>query len=913
MTLKTKVIGITVIFGVLFCLLMTGITAGFFFGEIESVERFRTEITLQNAVRQLKQRMEVLSRTVADYATWDDTYFFTLQRNPGYVSSNLALSTFLNTRTNYFLLVDQPGNALLTMGYDLKSQVAIPIPDTVLQQFATGSALLTKAPGDKKEGIIMDRDRPLMFAARPVLPSLGEGTPAGTLVMARYLDQEEIAMISDTMQTNLSVIPLNGISSIPPQDKQALAAIPAESKSTTRVINTETIAGYTIVADAFGKDAFLLKETKHRDYYDLAGKTLYRNLVVMIGMIGLMVVTLYWLIHHTILQRLTAVTEQVSRIGKEADFSKRVAVGGKDELSGLAQTVNRLLDSLRETQGNFREKSIQLAEKVTQIEQNNVDLERTKKAMLNVLEDERELQDQLLFQRDQAQAILRSVGEGLTVVDPKGVVVLMNPTAASLLQLEVSESVGKPWVNLISLMKGDTVLAQEQWLWSQAVQHRKTMVGQPQEDYWYKLASGERFPVAIIVTPLIVNDSVKGAVIAFRDITREKQERQIIEQEVASRTAELVEKNSALEQARTQISEGWLLLQREKARLTASIQSLPVGFVLTDMQENILIINPSAMKIFGFTTPPQRFSEIELAMEAQCDLHMCLTQGRQSKSGIRLKEIEFRNRHLDIFLTPIFITLDNRDYIGSAMLINDITEAKMVDRSKDEFFSIASHELRTPLTAIRGNTSMILDYFVDKISDPSFREMVEDIHASSIRLIALVSDFLDVSRLEQKRFIFQQEQFAVLPQLEAAIHDLEPLLKEKQLTMALKPVPESLIVTADKNRTKQVLLNLIGNAIKYSEHGTITVWAEDNGSQVEIFVGDTGRGIPPAGQLLLFRKFQQAEANLYTRDATRGTGLGLYISKLMVEGMHGTIRLVKSEAGIGSVFSFTLPKEADGV
>lgn len=114
-------------------------------------------------------------------------------------------------------------------------------------------------------------------------------------------------------------------------------------------------------------------------------------------------------------------------------------------------------------------------------------------------------------------------------------------------------------------------------------------------------------------------------------------------------------------------------------------------------------------------------------------------------------------------------------------------------------------------------------------------------------------------------------------------------------------------VVADKNKFKQVLINLIGNAMKFTKEGGISISLKNEGKFVKILVSDTGVGIPEKNQKLLFRKFQQAESNIFTRDATRGTGLGLYISKLLIEGMGGMLNIERSVVGKGTSFFIILP------
>jgi len=247
---------------------------------------------------------------------------------------------------------------------------------------------------------------------------------------------------------------------------------------------------------------------------------------------------------------------------------------------------------------------------------------------------------------------------------------------------------------------------------------------------------------------------------------------------------------------------------------------------------------------------------------------------------------------------------------GVVVLVEDITEAKIVERSKQEFFSIASHELRTPLTAIRGNTRMIQEFYPEHLKDDGLREMIEDIHTSSIRLIEIVNDFLDASSLEQGKIKFDMQDFAIDEIIEKVTDEMSSVAASKKLSLetdgTLSQLPR---VHGDANRIKQVVYNLVGNAMKFTEHGSIKISADVNEAEamVTIRVTDTGPGITPEGQQLLFHKFQQTNESLHTRDATRGTGLGLYISKLIVEEMGGTMQLDKSEPGKGSTFSFTIP------
>lgn len=382
-----------------------------------------------------------------------------------------------------------------------------------------------------------------------------------------------------------------------------------------------------------------------------------------------------------------------------------------------------------------------------------------------------------------------------------------------------------------------------------------------------------------------------------------------------------------LKTSRAKIEEQYHSLKHEQIRLHASIESLDVGFIMTDPRDNIILINRVAKTILSTELTPEGDTKIDSSIH---DWSTEVVQDKLSKSidfkaslekvasigiAIQKKEMSHNGRILRLFVAPVVdepAAGNTPDKLGTVVLLEDITEAKIQERSKDEFFSIASHELRTPLTAIRGNTSLIQTYYSEILKDKDLAEMINDIHDSSIRLIAIVSDFLDASRLEQGKMQYNFEAFSLDKIIESIVYELGSLSKSKGVELKfldkenfkLHALPE---VYGDKNRVKQVVYNLLGNAMNYTAKGSVTISIQTLPDSLKVVISDTGRGMTPEAQQLLFHKFQQAGTSLFTRDTTRGTGLGLYISKLMVEQMKGQIKLESSVAGKGSVFSFTIP------
>jgi len=406
----------------------------------------------------------------------------------------------------------------------------------------------------------------------------------------------------------------------------------------------------------------------------------------------------------------------------------------------------------------------------------------------------------------------------------------------------------------------------------------------------FTTADGSTLTTKLSITKVVGENQPYGYLLVLADITALAQTRKLIEQQVVERTSQLHE---------------------EQAKLWASIESLKIGFVLADTTGAIIVQNKALRAIFNSQTKAASIEQLEERLK-DIDLRTISQQVRDSGKEITINEASFDSKILKIFMGPVTVDEDNNQMrvIGTVIVVEDITEAKIQERSKDEFFSIASHELRTPLTSIRGNASLILDFYKEVLKDEQLKEMVEDIHSSSVRLIEIVNDFLDVSRLEQGKMSFNYEPISIEKIIESVAYEMKAVLNEKQIYLKLDALTldDLPLVWVDENRLKQVIYNLVGNAAKFTEEGGITISAQllTTKDFIKVLISDTGHGMTAESQLLLFRKFQQASSSILTRDTTRGTGLGLYISKMIVQSMGGQIALESSVPEVGSVFSFTV-------
>lgn len=236
---------------------------------------------------------------------------------------------------------------------------------------------------------------------------------------------------------------------------------------------------------------------------------------------------------------------------------------------------------------------------------------------------------------------------------------------------------------------------------------------------------------------------------------------------------------------------------------------------------------------------------------------------------------------------------------------NDIEKLRKLERVRSEFLANVSHELRTPIFSIQGFLETLLDGAVD---DPHVnREFLEKAHHHANRLNTLLSDLIEISRIESGEMKMSFRYFSLSDLLQQVVQEMQPQAAKKSLALTLIPPPAlDEKVYGDRERLKQVMINLIDNAIKYTETGgSITVGAAREGTKAAIRVQDTGCGIAPEHQARIFERFYRVD-----RDRSRevgGTGLGLAIVKHIVEAHGGTIR-VDSEMGKGSTFTFTLKR-----
>ena len=265
---------------------------------------------------------------------------------------------------------------------------------------------------------------------------------------------------------------------------------------------------------------------------------------------------------------------------------------------------------------------------------------------------------------------------------------------------------------------------------------------------------------------------------------------------------------------------------------------------------------------------------------------------------------EYNRDLLDRLVQVIGIAIDNALLYNQLQVANE--KLKALDKLKDEFVSLASHELRTPMTAIKSYLWMTLQGDSGVLNEKQ-KLYIERAYSSVDRLIKLVNDMLNISRIESGRLTVEMQKVDMNKIVQEVIDEVNPRAAEIGVNVAIQPVPSLPLVLADTDKIKEVLFNLIGNSLKFTPAGgNITISFVQKDEYIETKVKDTGSGISPENISKLFQKFGMLPESYVVNQTASGTGLGLYICRSIIELHKGKIWAASEGQGKGSEFNFSL-------
>ena len=332
--------------------------------------------------------------------------------------------------------------------------------------------------------------------------------------------------------------------------------------------------------------------------------------------------------------------------------------------------------------------------------------------------------------------------------------------------------------------------------------------------------------------------------------------------------------------------------EEEASKNLAILRSIGDGVVVGDRLGRVRLVNPAAEQILGVSG--EVFMGRPLA-------ELPGTPNDESGSD-QLRQLDLAERTVRAHSAPVLSA--RGDWLGSVVVYHDITREMLADKLKSEFVSTASHELRTPLTSIRGYVDMLLIGTCGPLNEQQ-RDFVRIVKNNVGRLVELIDELLDMSRAEAGEVRLRRDQIDLAEVLMEVTQALYGQFREREVTLAIEAQDGLPRITADRQRLRQIMVNLVGNACKYTPSGGhVRVGLRNGAGELRIDVSDTGVGIAPESQKYIFTPFYRADNPL--RDEVGGSGLGLSITRKLVE-LHGGRIWFESAEGVGSTFSFTLP------
>jgi len=355
--------------------------------------------------------------------------------------------------------------------------------------------------------------------------------------------------------------------------------------------------------------------------------------------------------------------------------------------------------------------------------------------------------------------------------------------------------------------------------------------------------------------------------------------------------------------------------EEERKKTEAIVANFIDPIIVIDNENRIELFNTSAKSVFGLINDDigkiisnQNNYSMENFKKIIHKKYEVTTTDANRKKNPNEEElvINYANQELTYKIITAAVRDSQNNNLGVMKIFYNLTQEKMLDKLKSEFISIAAHQLRTPLSAIKWVIKMVLDGDVGEITEEQ-KKFLSKGYQSNERIIALVNDMLNVSRIEEGRFAYSYQKENFEEALKIVLDSLKNRVEKKNIKLEVKKQNKIPMVFMDKTKMVLVLQNLIENAVKYTpEFGKITIKLESGKQFLKVKIKDNGVGIPKKDQEKMFSKFFRADN--VVRMQTEGSGLGLFIVKNVIQ-KHGGDITFTSEEGMGTEFVFTLPLE----
>jgi PAS domain S-box-containing protein len=870
MTLRLKTILLILLAGVaIICLQQYAASRVLLTGFRNSEEAFVQEQVA--AVRNLLDlQIESMNKRFGDWSNWDDSYRFAQDGNQEFVDSNLNPESISILGVDAAIFLDAAGKLIHASGTAGATEtVAGSAPADLLARLGPGSALIPAGEGTVQGVIALDRG-PMIFSSRAILTSEGKGPAAGTVIMARWIDDEYLAELSRATNKKISLIVGDHWNSIGgPFD-------PGRGRGPRMLYpDDETCLSAWVIDDIDSAHiAGLMIETP-RLIHQHALATSRFLIMWMSGSCTALAAVLLLILERLILRRISRLVRDVSRTDHLSSPDGRlVEEGAHDELGALARAINRAGAALAASEAEARKLAL-VAERTDNV---------------------------------------------VVITGPDRRIQWVNAAFTKLTEYTIDEVMGK---GPGALLQGPETSKETVAEMSRALRQGKAYKGEivnyskSRRPYW----------LAVDVQPVLDDH---GEIVKFiaveRDITEAKRtEQALLTSEAEARrlalVAEMTDNAVAILDARGRVE--WAnhsFLQLSGYSHAEISGKRPIDFLRCEGSDpqTIRAINDAVdegLPFSGEILQHRRSGReywVELSIQPVHDeqgdliqfisIERDVTQRRAADAREREATAQLRRYTDELTAAKTALELQACELVGATRL------AEEANRAKSDFLANMSHEIRTPMTAILG--------FVDLVNDPAATPETRASHVDTIRrngehLLTVINDILDISKIEAGKMTIERVACAPAVLLEDVVMLMKPRAEARGVEVVTdvpNPLPEA--VLTDPIRLRQILINLVGNAVKFTEYGRVTIAARadsgDTGNSLVFEIRDTGIGMTPEQVAGLFTPFTQADSSMTRRFG--GTGLGLTITRRLAQLMGGDVT-VSSEPGRGSCFQVRVAVE----
>ena len=513
-----------------------------------------------------------------------------------------------------------------------------------------------------------------------------------------------------------------------------------------------------------------------------------------------------------------------------------------------------------------------------------------------------QIEKELKLSQERLSSVLSAVKEGITLSDESGKFLVFNAEMVNLAgySQEEAQAAGSFYQLLHPEAKTEIPPGLEKLVPGQKYNTQETIVTK----------DGQTKHLSVSTVVLEQNNQVMY-LSAYHDVTQIKgahlsleKEKQKVELEVKERTKSLMQAKQDLQFTLDQAS-----AEANKSRTI--LESIGDAVVVVDMAGNIVLANGAANNMSGSEASIVSMSFgagvklVDALLEKPVEfVEQILGQKQTGIVSLRCVLTKEGGDQIEVAVTAAPLNDGDGKLSGAVVVYRDVSRESQIEKMKDEFVSLASHQLRTPLTALRWIADRLAKNKPGNL-DADQLEMTQDIRESTLRLIGLVNDLLSISRIESGRIQLALETTNMTEMIDSVLGELSSKLEEKSQTVVKEYDPVDLSFDFDPQLVRQVVMNLLSNAAKYSPEKTqITVKTSKDEKMFHLGVIDQGGGIPESDHHRIFGRFFRSESAV--KSGSEGTGLGLYLTKQIIQASGGVINF-DSKVGEGTTFCFSLP------